>query len=535
MSQLGRNLKSGCASLILMLVASFVLSAKAAPGYYRATVIDYAPIWNNSSPPQNNLMDNVNMFATLINGVAQPDIVVFPEGCLQAMNTSVLLTIPSPAQNITPFGNSSYNPALQSLSQMAQTFNTYLVVNVYENHTVASKTYKYSTNVVFNRKGAIISRYRKYNSASNLGLDVPTKLENSSFTTDFNVTFGQLISEDILYKEPAFSLMKANINDFIYTTRWSSQLPFLTSVQAQWMWSYGKKVNLIASGYNDIPNGRVGSGIYRGLSGSTQLSVFDDLSGNSVITNDVPIPGCVGTGCESGNGASTTQTAVFTTPIQLGQQSITNFAHQAIDLPLNGTNSAGFATVNKQLCHNSLCCTFNVSISYDASNTSIPTMYYRLAVFNGKTPIASSASAKGLQICGIVSCSNASVESCGSLDLNGTAINKATFRQATFNQVSIGGNFVQQDADIMPNILLWPGNSNQFLMFYSQVNFTLNGNDGLTHLITSPSKQILTAAIYSRVYSRDGTSSGGYKSTVTTLSTLFPALLITKFIFFKLF
>lgn len=51
----------------------------------------------------------------------------------------------------------------------------------------------------------------------------------STFYTDFGVTFGMFSCFDILFKNPALKIFdNKSVTDVIYTTAWSSQLPFLS-------------------------------------------------------------------------------------------------------------------------------------------------------------------------------------------------------------------------------------------------------------------------------------------------------------------
>jgi hypothetical protein len=49
------------------------------------------------------------------------------------------------------------------------------------------------------------------------------------FTTDFGVTFGHMISYDLLFQVPALQLVeKYNISNILVPNLWTSEVPFLT-------------------------------------------------------------------------------------------------------------------------------------------------------------------------------------------------------------------------------------------------------------------------------------------------------------------
>lgn len=49
-----------------------------------------------------------------------------------------------------------------------------------------------------------------------------------AFKTDFNVTFGIFVCFDMMFAQPAMSLINHGIKHFVYPTMWSSEIPYLT-------------------------------------------------------------------------------------------------------------------------------------------------------------------------------------------------------------------------------------------------------------------------------------------------------------------
>lgn len=94
--------------------------------------------------------------------------------------------------------------------------------------------------------------------------------ESKFFDTDFGVKFGHLICFDILFAEPAAGLLRQGVRNFVYPSKWVSELPFLTAIQTQQSWAYAHNVNLLAAGISDPEKGSTGSGIYSGEQGTLQ-------------------------------------------------------------------------------------------------------------------------------------------------------------------------------------------------------------------------------------------------------------------------
>uniref|UniRef100_A0A146KRR8 Vanin-like protein 2 n=1 Tax=Lygus hesperus TaxID=30085 RepID=A0A146KRR8_LYGHE len=511
-------------SLLSLLAATSLATASAAGnGYYRAAVVDYEVLQNNSLTPRENLMNNVlnyNQFLQIAKS-QEADIIVFPEGGLLGSDYSILLTIPDPSLNIVP--NGSYDQSLQDLSGYAKTYGIYLAVNVLENYTDPSsgKSYKYNTNIVFDRNGSLIARYRKFNLYGE-PVDRPDKPEYSVFKSDFNVTFGQFICFDILFKEPALTLISQHeVYDFIYPSAWFSELPFLTSVQTQWSWAVGNNVTLLSAGLSNKTESRGGSGIFRGKNALNNLFTFSDMLGSTIMVGDVPIRNTNSAGSGKGDFTSTMSRGEASFPLWQ-QPNIDQFNHENITLPNNETS----VTFKRNICHEKLCCDFDLTVQYVNPTSSVQ---YKAVVFDGKrTTGGTKNDGFGLQVCGIVLCSNGSISSCGSPAVNGVLPHfNDSIPKVTFTAINIKGNFITDNANPLPNVLLWPSNPSlpttpgSFLINTKEVQFS--SNTTMSSLIVNTQNQIITVAIHSRVFSRDPGNSA--PTTLVSLSTMLIAIL----------
>lgn len=171
------------------------------------------------------------------------DIIVFPESTLNGLNEP-LTYVPRATDKISPCDlPSNYEPFLVEISCRARESKKYVVINLTEKEDCTKKSQAdkkdprpcasnglsiFNTNVVFDRTGAVISTYRKVHLFGEDGTNTTYVPDYSTFTTDFNVTFGHFICFDILFQTPAQDLADRGITDFIYPTMWFSELPFLT-------------------------------------------------------------------------------------------------------------------------------------------------------------------------------------------------------------------------------------------------------------------------------------------------------------------
>lgn len=111
----------------------------------------------------------------------------------------------------------------------------------------------YNTNLVFDREGRAVSRYRKYN-LFNEGpvTSVPPHPVPTYFDTDFGVKIGHVVCFDLVFEKPALKLVREhNVTDVIHPSHWVSSGPMTYSVEFQSAWAYENDVNLLATGGDD--------------------------------------------------------------------------------------------------------------------------------------------------------------------------------------------------------------------------------------------------------------------------------------------
>lgn len=161
---------------------------------------------------------------------------------------------------------------LRHLSCMAQKNRLFVVANMPDRQPCsrsvdprcpADGRYQFNTDVVFSDNGTIVARYHKQNLYFEAAFDPPPACEYVTFTTPFAGRFGVFTCFDILFREPAVTLVKdIGVRQFVYPTAWMNQLPLLAAVQIQRSFSYSAGVTLLAANIRSAALGMTGSGIY---------------------------------------------------------------------------------------------------------------------------------------------------------------------------------------------------------------------------------------------------------------------------------
>jgi len=227
------------------------------------------------------------------------------------------------------------------------------------------------------------------------------------------------------------------------------------AVQAQASWSYGLDVNFLAAGYNTPSVGSAGSGIYAGRAGPI-----------TAIMPTVP----------------TTQVLVANVTKKTSQNSKSNLKHLSNggniieEFPLENIFSNSIAENNsrikmfrdylepyetvplseghfvgeQRLCHNELCCDFQLDMHSDRQdqNTSVKDYVYRLAVFDGIRSYTHATA--GVQVCAVIFCTNSSLSSCG----HEFEMPEQPAFLTVFNNIYISGNFRLDNSTQLPNTLV---------------------------------------------------------------------------------
>ncbi|XP_054006551.1 vanin-like protein 1 [Hylaeus anthracinus] len=413
-----------CLGLLLALVQLSYEAVLENKDYYVAGVVEFSPVSVRDNGVE-TIGNNSNLYIKYIEQAKQQnvDIIVFPEDGLTSLNMPGLLSmdwatvIPAPEEKYVPCtGNrSGVTQALKNISCAAKQHSMYVVVNIAEHATCypADKcpyngTRYHNTQVVFDRTGQIIARYRKVNLYMEHRFHPADPQEVITFDTDFGVTFGTFICFDILFSVPALNLTRnLGISDVIYSAAWFSEAPFLTAVETQFGWAYAEDVNMLASGYSRPEAGNGGSGIYLGRQGIANAILSGDPK-NRLLVSRVPKKAMKKPRTEyirsdpSKFPANDYYRADSRTKIVNGVALLHDNISAFESVPLKGS-------MNQSLCHRGFCCNFNVTANLVDATTN-----YRAVIYNGIRFYGREVKC-GIRVCAVLQCSDNTLASCGSV------------------------------------------------------------------------------------------------------------------------
>lgn len=337
----------------------------------------------------------------------------------------------------------------------------YLVFNVEEkvlcpgdSRKCKRGTLTYNTNVVFDRKGTVISKYRKSHLYGEEIYEAEAFLpENQIFTTDFGVNFAHFIGFDILFYSPAQILVDKHITDFVHPSQWSHELPFLNSLQVIQGWAHSNDVNLLSSS-------RSGSGIYAGEKGD----LTNDKTAK-ILTAKVPKKNFNGQPfkIEANVPKETDYSNHLTNPEYKRDHNIDLFTTELIN------SSKSYE--NYKLCHNEFCCNFTMKFQKQeifVSNNSRK-YNYRMAAYKGPGTLQRMEKAN-LGICSLIACTDENLSSCGNMFMGPESVNNGFI----FTNISIKSTFEKK-----PKMLVMPSTLNSALepLHIDLYRFSRNNNE----------------------------------------------------------
>ncbi|XP_067636387.1 vanin-like protein 1 [Eurosta solidaginis] len=433
------------------------------------------------------------------------DILVFPEYVLT--DEEFRTFVPDPALKIAPCEVPDYDLFLTKLSCAVRSRKVYVVINLNEKVFCANDTTivgrcdpsglnTYNTNVVFDRQGRVISRYRK----SHLykyewySTTVLPESELAIFTTDFGVTFGHFICFDMLYWNPAEVLIKKRgLTDIIYPTYWFSELPFLVSVQLQEGWAFANDVNLLAADASK-PSGRNGgSGIYAGRMGRLTAAIYEEPT-TKVLTAKVPK--------RAQHNIQQMPNVIMPAFVpQISTPRFTKFdllRDYNVDIFKTQLLPADFTSVKETVCYDSqFCCQFEAARTPIAWWSSAYTAYrYRISAFSGSHATHQRVDYADLKVCALFACTNDQLYSCGHIFPQNVSVGNKYY----FSSLKVSGSFVQA-----PRRLIMPSSVDGALMpvpvhMYDWQEVESKNSTSITITLTHPKEDLLTFGIWGNYY-----------------------------------
>ncbi|KAH8361269.1 hypothetical protein KR200_012105, partial [Drosophila serrata] len=490
------------------------LSTVCAADFYTAGVAEFRPAIMGGSSEQ-LLADNLAGYLELIASASgMADILVFPEATLNSVLQ--LTAVPEPTERSLcakqPGDDEYIAPFLRRLACAAQEANLYLMINVKERAAEvgepSSRGYlMYNTNVVFDRHGAVVSRYRKWNLYLEPSLNRTKVPHLATFSTDFGVTFGHFVCFDMLFYKPSQELVEQlGIRHVIVTKMFNSELPFLTASQFQQGWAWANRVNLLAAGASLPLAGISGSGIYAARQGAlVRLMVTDQADGErklllATVPKNPDVEEQEEQYRETEQYPEKEQSPKKASPMVLKllqQPELQKFT--TWELPMVAGSS-----VEKRLCQADLCCDFEVHWTLVGSppGAAPASPTYRLGVWVGERRYEEEQYST-IRLCGLFACGNSSVESCG-------LVRDSDDDHVEFQHLSIRGEFLHK-----PRRLIMPSTVTRghlYALQPSQFSWSLEESVNATQIameLRQAHRQLLTFAIYGNYFDEHAKGGGG--------------------------
>ncbi|XP_060807886.1 vanin-like protein 3 isoform X2 [Amyelois transitella] len=258
----------------------------------------------------------------------------------------------------------NYDEDVKTLSDLAQQTNLYIVAHLLEKTQCPNGEEVVRSNLVFDKEGSIIAVYRK--PMNNIANCTFTSKDVTTFTSDFGVTFGLLMEEDLVLRPPGLKGLK----NFVVTGPSQADISFLNANQFAPSWAFINNVNLITS-----------SAVYAGRSGKVEGQYVDLMKFIEKESNEAPL---------------SSLSSSFTS------DDITGFIIRPVDLNLS---PGGY---EETVCHESFCCQFYVKTKAGLKQ---PKMNYYLSTFSGIRSFDKSHDI-GTQICSVFACHQLEKRSC---------------------------------------------------------------------------------------------------------------------------
>lgn len=288
---------------------------------------------------------------------------------------------------------------LDELSEAVSNVSIYALVNIVEvekciKNARCDDALLYNTNIVFDRNGCIVSKYRKFNLFQESEMNVTNEPEMKTFDTDFGVTFGHFVCFDILFKSPAYDLINANVTHILYSSMWFNTPPFLTSIQIQQSFAYANNIVLLSSGENLPHNSNSGSGIFVGKHGAVS-SIISYRNETKMLVAKVPKD------VDDVEYQPTKENEAFEA------SSMDGLKLHFVDIPVSHPLQEKFV-----VDENGVTCDFEVNFTRLSVDEGKFGYNYRFVAFNGINNYEKSRNVGEVQ-CAIVSCSGSDPQTCG--------------------------------------------------------------------------------------------------------------------------
>ncbi|KAL4713732.1 hypothetical protein ACJJTC_004263 [Scirpophaga incertulas] len=286
-------------------------------------------------------------------------------------------------------GLDSYDEVVKLLSGISKKVGSYLVAHFLDSTKCQQRREQVRSNVVFNRRGEIVTEYRKPVSLKNNCTSVPTSI--GSFETDFGETIGLMMEEDLVLLDREDL---KGLRHFIVTGGWSSDVSLLSASQFPSSWAWVNKANVVSS-----------AGIF-GTENSRSIGKLMVADFNKHAVED------------------RTLVPTFSSESTMILEDLSMYIVRRLD------PKASIKGYKETVCHEDFCCEFYVKTKFGDSQLQYGD--YVLSAFNGVREYSPHHDI-GMQTCAIFACAGIQESSCDS----GFKTNDTV----TFEKLSVTGNF----------------------------------------------------------------------------------------------
>ena len=499
-------------SLLLCSAAVFALffTSCTSKDVYTAAVYEHVTffVFENRSFTRQEALDIMKKNLVVFDAKAKEaksqgaDIIVFPEDGLYGFDFTrehilpflEIIPIPSqlqkswkPCQDPNRFANTE---VLRELSCIARNSSIVVVANMgdvqyckkSDPHCPKDGRYQFNTDVVFESDGTLLAKYHKQHLFHENQFNTPLEAEIVTFETSFGVKFGVFTCFDMLFHDPAITLVeKYGIRNIVFPTAWMDGFPILASIEYQQAWSRSTCVNLLAANQHQPLADMVGSGIY---SCGEPLSYVYDMKTYQGHLLVAKLPNldlshreqCIEPTCQSSKTSLKSVESSFkqlALPLQTNSKPFHSKLLNDIYTFVKLESSEG----NVSVCSNNFCC--HASYSVD-SQQPFKDELFALGAFSGHH----NPENYFIQVCVLVKCSSMQEYSCGSPVFTATTM---------FNSFTVMGDF-SSEAHVFPAVL-----SSDVELISPKV-FSWSGPE---MYVPSFKKPLVSAVLFGRIYELD--------------------------------
>ncbi|CAL1299391.1 unnamed protein product [Larinioides sclopetarius] len=488
--------------------------------YYTAAVFEFVQTQKcplNAEEAQKVMQFNLDIYIPVAKLAKEKgaDILVFPEyalypECNRTQTTLFCELVPDPKEKANPCVEAerfSTSPTLRTLSCMARNNSMVIQANMAEYLPCKGEPgcnpsghLQFNENVIFDRDGTVIGRYRKEHLWNEPHFDLPREKQIPKFTVDFG-TFISYVCFDIFLERIVEVEEMNDVDGVVFSTMWENTMPFGMTVEFFESFAITMNTTLMAACIQLPGQWALGSGIFSGPYGALAYT-FDPDGLNKLVVARVPRKNKVLEDPKSSitvvhfNGTTSEWDSDGENVPKEGSEIILPPApsdrydnrYHVINMENYTLHQITKPSDSFEECHNGLCCTLDYS-----ADAITQTFYF--AVYNG-TQDTLYPYYWGEEDCLLVRCDAAHGRECATFPL---------WSNDVFHHLNVTGNF--STPFVYPSLV----NDHFRLVPYSDwnynVEYTTRGHHGNINFVSNKGQTLLVAGMKGRLYREDPAAS----------------------------